>query len=232
MNTSNHRVLAENNEKLLDIVTQLEIIREELTKEGLENLISQIKNIIISLNQIINKNNNILDIKNNEISHLDQDFIAKFENLNINSNKIENSLIIHALNDKGWVYSHPHLLKYSNYKQKPPEYLKGRWICNECNNKFEYDIPNFFCNSCLYDICDSCYEEKKKLANYKIGDKKIISNHPHTLLYCDYSKKSELYRYGDWICNECNDKYSSQYPNFYCNLCLYDICDKCVKKFK
>ena len=230
MENLQNKIFINNNEILFSIVNQLNDIINEMYEKDLENIIKQIKNIIISLKNMINENKKNIDLLRGDISKLQKNMLNKFDNLSTSIN-FKISLNNYNIGDKGIVFSHPHSLIYSNYSKKPKVYGKEGWICNECKNKFKYNISNFFCKTCLYDICDFCYEEKK-INNHKIGDKIKISRHKHTLEYCDSSRKPKEYTKGNWICDECKTLYTKENYNFFCKFCLYDICNKCLKEAK
>ena len=230
MENLQNKIFINNNEILFSIVNQLNDIINEMYEKDLENIIKQIKNIIISLKNMINENKKNIDLLRGDISKLQKNMLNKFDNLSTSIN-FKISLNNYNIGDKGIVFSHPHSLIYSNYSEKPKVYGKEGWICNECKNKFKYNISNFFCKTCLYDICDFCYEEKK-INNHKIGDKIKISRHKHTLEYCDSSRKPKEYTKGNWICDECKTLYTKENYNFFCKFCLYDICNKCLKEAK
>ena len=65
----------------------------------------------------------------------------------------------------------------------------------------------------------------------KVGDRVNVSNHPHELIFADYSIKSSIYSKGGWICDVCRKSFGYNVPNFCCLLCTFDICDKCFPKY-
>ena len=96
----------------------------------------EIKNLTI---YNINGWNNIFSIKNN----------YKVDKYNIG--------------DEGYIFGHKHILIYSDYLGKSPNYGKGNWYCDICGKTHKYNETNFYCDICGYDVCDTCYEKNKKI---------------------------------------------------------------------
>jgi len=65
------------------------------------------------------------------------------------------------LGKKGRSKLHEHLLTYSNYEMKDPEYSKGVYICDNCGNTFNRDVDNFHCKPCGYDLCMKCFKQSQ-----------------------------------------------------------------------
>ena len=65
------------------------------------------------------------------------------------------------LGKKGRSKLHEHLLTYSNYEMKDPEYSKGVYICDNCGNSFNRDVDNFHCKPCGYDLCMKCFKQSQ-----------------------------------------------------------------------
>ena len=55
---------------------------------------------------------------------------------------------------------HHHELIYSNHSMKPGYGYSG-WICDICRKNYKYDVTNFFCPLCGWDLCDICYNKYK-----------------------------------------------------------------------
>lgn len=65
----------------------------------------------------------------------------------------------------------------------------------------------------------------------EIGDKLWVTNHSHELIFADYRQKSSGYA-GGWRCDVCDTSFNAEVPNFHCGQCSFDICEKCLPKYK
>ena len=54
------------------------------------------------------------------------------------------------------VKSHPCILILVDSQNKGSDYISG-FICNECEENYLPNIPNFRCQKCNYDLCLDCY---------------------------------------------------------------------------
>ena len=70
-----------------------------------------------------------------------------------------------------------------------------------------------------------------KMRKPEVGDRANVSNHPHEVIFSDYSIKASRYRKGGWICDVCRKNFNYDVPNFCCLLCTFDICDSCFPKY-
>ena len=71
-------------------------------------------------------------------------------------------LDIPTLGKKGKSKLHEHILVYSNYEMKDPEYHEGAYLCDNCRREFSKDVNNFHCKPCHFDLCSRCF----KLSQY------------------------------------------------------------------
>ena len=74
----------------------------------------------------------------------------------------ESVLGIPELGTKGRSKLHNHILIYSNYEMKDPEYSKSCYLCDNCKEEFSRKVNNFHCKPCHFDLCERCY----KLSRY------------------------------------------------------------------
>ena len=155
----------------------------EETEEDYNDMILEIKNISCL---IINYNSKNIDLFIREYNIitlptlliLDKDGVMldclnKERIINLNNNDIigwNNKFVIPntykvkqpELGDKGRITNHPHDLIYSNHPMKPG-YGKSGWICDVCRTSFQYNVTNYFCGICGFDVCDACYDKYKCL---------------------------------------------------------------------
>ena len=107
---------------------------------------------------------------------------------------------------------HNHVLIY----RKPVNYDTAR--CDICR-RIIYDIKNYHCSQCGYDMCPTCksMEEEKDLA--------LISTplHKHPLEY--HGNKNIAFCV---LCKNGIDPYKS----YRCEMCNFDSCDQCFKSYK
>ena len=107
---------------------------------------------------------------------------------------------------------HNHELTY----KKPVKYNNAR--CDICRRVI-YDIKNYNCTQCEFDMCPTCksIEEEKEFA--------IISTplHKHPLEY--HGNK------GIATCDLCQAKIEP-YKSFKCNDCNFDACEICFRTYK
>ena len=169
--------------------------------------------------------------QNNEESQSYEELVDQFDKIFIDPKGKGKLSETRVFDEIKYVYTHPHPLSFSDYLTKPDDYGKKGWICDECKTMFAYNIANFCCKKCCYDICDNCYN-KNKIDKYQIGERKKIPYHPHILVFSDVSLKGPGYANNEWKCNECGAVFTSEFPNFYCVYCSYDICDKCISAIK
>ena len=57
-----------------------------------------------------------------------------------------------------------------------------------------------------------------------------INVHNHPLRYC-YAIERQNYGTG-WTCNKCSKSYSYDTPSFYCTICDFDLCQKCLGEYR
>ena len=227
-NSYNNQIYFNNNHHTLyDLTKKIENITNDLlNKKNIELIIKEIKNVISILNNILNYNKQNMEIKD-DIQNVNDEMINKFESLNINSNQNYNNIKLYYFGEKINNLLHSHSLTYCDYLKKDDIYQKGDWICNICKCHYSKNIPDFYCKICSFDACYYCFERYKK---YYIGQKQNNKNHEHILFYTDYLGKENVYEKGNWSCNICKKYYPRDCPNFYCQICNYDMCIYCFEK--
>ena len=72
----------------------------------------------------------------------------------------------------------------------------------------------------------------KKFLYHKIGEKGIVTNHDHELIFSNIYSKHISYEKGKWICDICNKHFNFTTPNFYCDQCHFDVCNDCYEIYK
>ena len=65
------------------------------------------------------------------------------------------------LGKKGRSKLHEHILVYSNYEMKDPEYSKAGYSCDNCGELFTKDVNNFHCKPCHFDLCGRCFKSSQ-----------------------------------------------------------------------
>lgn len=143
--------------------------------------------------------------------------INKFSNIScliIPFNSKISDLLINSFN----IISLPRLIVLDK-EGKKLDALNNKQIIN-----INEDIFNKWIN--LYKI-KTLYKAKEP----QIGDRLYVSKHEHELVFVDYLQKSPGYSYG-WRCNICNTSFPAKTANFYCADCHFDICDKCLPKYR
>ena len=130
--------------------------------DGIEKLINKYNIVSLPCLLIFDKNGNQLDsLNNSEIKNLNINNINGWNNIfNIKNNyKVDK----YSIGDEGFIFGHKHILIYTDYLGKSPNYGKGNWYCDICGKTHKYNETNFYCDICGYDVCDTCYEKNKKL---------------------------------------------------------------------
>ena len=54
---------------------------------------------------------------------------------------------------------HKHILVYSNYEMKDPEYDLGDYYCDICRKAFSKNVNNYHCKPCHFDLCAKCFKK-------------------------------------------------------------------------
>ena len=115
--------------------------------------------------------------------------------------------------------------RYCKYKSVGCEYV------NDNKNVIEHEQKNDQYHFELALKYIKTNNITKKILKYIIGDKIWVSCHSHEMTYTFSS---------DWICdgadlpNGCysiNNDFNRDVPRYRCNLCDFDLCDKCAKKY-
>ena len=55
---------------------------------------------------------------------------------------------------------HKHILVYSNFEMKDPEYAFGdyHYYCDICRERFSKNVNNYHCKPCHFDLCGKCFK--------------------------------------------------------------------------
>ena len=132
---------------------------------------------------------------------------------------------------------HDHPLINSIYKER-----KIGWQCNRCLKVFQTFIPSFNCTKCDFHLCNNCvemhkigeiiiYKDRYQYDFYKI--KNSEQNNPWLKnILCHEHFMALIQILNPWICNFCSDSYNNTNSFFYCSLCNYKVCDKCIDYIK
>jgi hypothetical protein len=70
---------------------------------------------------------------------------------------------------------------------------------------------------------------KKKTLLPLISSSVMIIDHPHPLYNCIVSQRMSYSQF--WTCSKCRCNYLNLVPSFYCTLCNFDICQKCLMQY-
>ena len=230
-NENKIKILIKKNQEFDEIDCYLDLDEIELTKEEMLNkLFNETKQINlkeisnnnkeINLNKIINKNKeekmNCLNKENEEIKNLIKKIILKNKELKDKLNVvIEENKKIKEENEE---------IKQNN-KLIIEENKKLRETLNEYKKYFDENINNLKKEINNLNNC-------KNLFYHKYGEKGMVTNHPHELIFCNIYSKDIAYGKDGWICNICNKSFKFSTPNFYCDQCHFDICNNCFELYK
>ncbi len=129
--------------------------------EGKQKLINMFNIISLPCFIIFEKDGKILQNLNSaDIDDINIEKVKGWKNtVSIMNQKVER----YSIGDEGFIIGHKHILFYTDYLGKSPNYGKGNWYCDICGKTNKYDVTNFYCDLCGFDVCDSCYEKNKKL---------------------------------------------------------------------
>jgi hypothetical protein len=109
-----------------------------------------------------------------------------------------------------------HMLWYSTYS-----YLTGIYECNKCLRQWNCSDGRWLCFQCEYDICPVCRNPPKNAEKYTHT---CISGHIMILSSRKYNNEDEYYR-----CSYCRKLNFIEESRWWCPICNYDICLKCIK---
>lgn len=65
------------------------------------------------------------------------------------------------LGKKGKSILHQHVLIYSDYTMKAPEYANSSYLCDNCKKEFPRNVDNFHCKECHFDLCERCFKNSQ-----------------------------------------------------------------------
>ena len=109
------------------------------------------------------------------------------------------------------------------------------WKCKLCRKDFEKNTVSYYCTYCDYDVCSECMSklsDEKKYPFITYGKRKSRtlksisdSRHNHSLIYCNISGGSSIRN--TWLCDNCQKEYHNEWF-FYCSICDYNLCYKCL----
>ena len=127
-----------------------------------QNIIDKYNIIILPCLLIFDKDGKNLDsLTNEDIETIKLDKIKGWKNTLSLVNEVK-KISKYFIGLEGAVFSHNHILFYSDYLSKSPKYRKNNWYCDICGESHVYTDNNFYCDLCSFDICDACYEKDKK----------------------------------------------------------------------
>ena len=170
-----------------------------------------------------------------------QMFNKTYMNNNMNLNNINNNQmsLLSLINSPVLVLDHNHPLIYSFTLDRAK--FGTNWRCNKCSSFFAYNIPSFYCIFCDFDLCEKCLLQHQIFEvilydyNYHLFDnipnnsnqlfnwQSIFPCHQHLLTLI--KKTNNNY---NWKCNVCNMFYDNSQAFYYCSLCDFYLCQKCV----
>ena len=151
-------------EKTLLKISKLSCFILPYNSEYKEKIINKFNIVVLPSLLIFNKEGkNIESLNNDDIEKMTFEKLKGWKNIldNIQSINIK-KLRKYYIGQEGAVYNHEHILFYSDYLSKSPDYGRGNWYCDICGAKHAYSDLNFYCDLCGYDVCDVCYEKNKK----------------------------------------------------------------------
>ena len=132
--------------------------------EGKQKLINKYNIISLPCLLIIEKDGKIFEYLNNDdINRINVQKVMGWKNILNIINKISNKVEKYIIGDEGYIIGHKHILFYTDYLGKSPNYGKGNWYCDICGKTNKYDVTNFYCDICGFDVCDACYEKNKRI---------------------------------------------------------------------
>ena len=147
----------------VNILTQKVVqLEKDIEQEKVNN-----KKILEKLNQINTPNtsnnndlNNDSNNKNNDSNDSPPFHTSKSDNLpNILFESIFGGILGKSkLGRKGRSKYHEHVLVFSDYTMKDPDYAKGDYFCDICKQRFSRDVDNFYCKICGFDLCERCFK--------------------------------------------------------------------------
>ena len=157
-------------------------------------------------------------IKNNNIPNFNKNIYAVYSASTIKKNKtilenkiIENSRIMLYNIDEDNPTPEPEPKIEPPLNKKEDEYLDLDTLLNLIDDLNDIKLSQ-----------DAIYESIRINNSSKINENKegLSLFHNHTLIL--------LYSNCQWICNNCKKHNSEEEPKYYCSLCDYNICIKCV----
>ena len=152
----NQEKLQERNEKN-ELISQVNILTKKILQleKDLEQERSKNKNSQVNTNNTPLRTPNSNSNSNNPPFHT-----SKSDSLpDILFKSFFGSVLdIPALGKKGRSKLHEHILVYSSYEMKDPEYSEGGYSCDNCRREFSRDVNNFHCKPCHFDLCDRCFK--------------------------------------------------------------------------
>ena len=192
-----------------------------------------------------NSNNQISmnETEQNENNLYSQNYQQTWHNMQQNVNLIEKNL--NNMNNILSLINLPIVIPY--HKQHPliscktPGRVKPNnyWMCDNCDNKYSYNVPSFYCTACDYDICQKCF---LSLNAYQI----VVYNYSKSNIYAtqDFSNnqyyKPNIHNHPiveiiieptyspiNLKCNICLKDFKNQESLYYCGLCNFCLCLDC-----
>ena len=170
-----------------------------------------------------------------------QMFNQTYMNNTMNLNNMNNSQmsLLSLINSPILVLDHKHPLIYSLTLDRSK--FGTSWRCNKCSSIFPYNVPTFYCIFCDFDLCEKCLLQHQLFEiilydyQYHLFDLTPNSNNQlfkwqsifpcHQHLLTLIKKVNNNY---NWKCNVCGMFFNNNQAFYYCSLCDFYLCQKCV----
>ena len=220
------KILLKKNQEFDEIDCYLDLNKIELTqKELLNKLFNEIKQLKLKDISNNNKDNDLTNIinKNEELE-------GKINCLNKENEDIKNK--IKKIKSKNKELKD----KLNKIIEENEEIKKNNKIIIEDNKKLGETLneyKKYFDDNINYlkEELDNLNKNKKHFY-HEFGEKGMVTNHPHELIFCNNFSKDISYGKESWFCDICNKSFKFSSPNFYCNQCHFDICNHCFELYK
>ena len=133
---------------------------------------------------------------------------------------------------KGHLHTfHRHRLKKARTTVVYKSY-EGLWHCDACgavHSEYTQQLC-YHCEKCEVDLCNTCFEGKWE---HSLHGSDMSDTHKHTLRPIDPSIEYRTYQ--EWICDNCDRRFSCQrdaMTAFHCDECNFDLCKTCHSGYK
>ena len=133
---------------------------------------------------------------------------------------------------KGHLHTfHRHRLKKARTTVVYKSY-EGLWHCDACgavHSEYTQQLC-YHCEKCEVDLCNTCFEGKWE---HSLHGSDMPDTHKHTLRPINPSIEYRTYQ--EWICDNCDRRFSCQRDTmtaFHCDECNFDLCKTCHSGYK